>query len=81
MRSSAEKKLRIIQAIVAARKKAGLTQMEVSARMGMAPNFMAKVESAKRNIKAWELYDIGDALGVDPRDLLGQPRRKHRVKE
>lgn len=81
MRNSAEKKLRIIQAIVNARKKAGLSKMEASARMGMSPNFMAKVESAKRDVKAWELYDIADALGVDPRDLLGRPRQARRVKD
>lgn len=81
MRRSTEKQLRIIQAITSARTEAGLSKMELSARLGMAPNFMTKVESAKREVKAWELYDIAEAIGVDARDLLGPARKPRRGKD
>jgi transcriptional regulator with XRE-family HTH domain len=80
MRRSTEKQSRITEAIISARKKAGLSQMQVSAQLGMPPNFMSKVESGKRDVRAWELYDLADVLGVDPRDLLGPPRRIRRSK-
>lgn len=80
MHNPTEKRLRIIRAIVSARKRAGLTQVEASTRLGMSPNFMAKVESGKRDVRAWELYDIAAALGTDPHDLLGPPRRARRAK-
>lgn len=70
MRKSVEKELRIIQAIAGARKEAGLSKMEVSARLKASPNFMAKVEAGKRVVKAWELIDIADAMKIDPHDLL-----------
>lgn len=80
MRDSTEKRLRVIRAIVTARKQAGLTQVEASTRMRRSSNFMAKIESGKRDARAWELYDIAAALGADPHDLLGPPRRARRAK-
>lgn len=80
MRDSTEKRLRIIRAIVSARKRAGLTQVEASRRIGMSSNFLAKVESGKRDVRAWELYDIAAALGTDPHELLGTRGRPRRAK-
>lgn len=81
MRDVAAKKLKIVQNIVLARKRAGLSQAEVSERLGKSTNFMSKVESLKRTVQAWELYDMADALETDPRDLVGPPsRREHKAK-
>lgn len=78
MRDVAAKKLKIVQNIVLARQRAGLSQSEVSERLGKSTNFMSKVESLKRTVQAWELYDMADALETDPRDLVGPPSRRER---
>lgn len=78
MRDAAAKKLKIVQNIIRARDRLGLTQEEVSLRLGKSKNFMSKVEGLKRTVKAWELYDIADALETDPRDLVGPPSRRER---
>jgi hypothetical protein len=31
---------------------------------------MSKVESLKRTVKAWELYDFAVTFNTDPRDLV-----------
>jgi hypothetical protein len=82
LRDAAAKKLKIVQNIIRARDRIGLTQEEVSLRLGKSKNFMSKVEGLKRTVKAWELYDIADALETDARDLIGSPsRRELKAKE
>jgi transcriptional regulator with XRE-family HTH domain len=48
----------LIERLVAAREKAGLTQHEVSAMMGRSPNFMTKCESGDRSIDVMELMEL-----------------------
>ena len=73
MRDEAAKKLKIVQNIIRARERAGLSQAEASERLGKSKNFMSKVESLKRTVKAWELYDLAAAFNSDPRDLVEPP--------
>jgi transcriptional regulator with XRE-family HTH domain len=48
-----------------ARKRVGLTQREVAARLRKPPAFPHKIEHAERDLNVVELIDYCDALGID----------------
>jgi transcriptional regulator with XRE-family HTH domain len=48
----------LLERLIAAREQAGLTQHEVSARMGRSPNFITKCESGDRSIDVMELFEL-----------------------
>ncbi|NLG56497.1 MAG: helix-turn-helix transcriptional regulator [Rhodococcus sp.] len=56
--------------LVAARRKAGLTQHEVAERLGRPQSFVAKVEGGERRLDVIEFVDLVRALGADPVKLL-----------
>jgi len=56
--------------LVAARRKAGLTQHEVAERLGRPQSFVAKVEGGERRLDVVEFVDLVRALGADPVKLL-----------
>lgn len=48
----------LLERLIAAREKAGLTQHQVSAMMGRSPNFITKCESGDRSIDVMELLEL-----------------------
>jgi transcriptional regulator with XRE-family HTH domain len=56
--------------LVEKRKKAGLTQAELAARLGRYQSFIANIESGQRRIDVVELLDIAAAIGFDPREAI-----------
>lgn len=56
--------------IIAARKKAGLTQQEVAKRLRKPQSFVAKYEGGERRIDVIEFLGIAKAIGVDPVGLM-----------
>jgi transcriptional regulator with XRE-family HTH domain len=60
--------------IVRKRKKAGLTQSELAARLGRYQSFIANIESGQRRIDVIELLDIAAAIGFDPREAINDLR-------
>ena len=56
--------------IVEKRKKAGLTQVELAAKLGRDQSFVANIESGQRRIDVVELLDIAAAIGFDPREAI-----------
>lgn len=56
--------------LVAARERAGLTQVEVSTRLRRPQSFVAKYEGGERRLDVVELLDVCAALGVDPHKLI-----------
>jgi len=48
-----------------ARKRVGLTQREVAARLRKPPAFPHKIEHAERDLNVVELIDYCEALGID----------------
>lgn len=56
--------------IVAARKKAGLTQQELAKRLRRPQSFVAKYEGGERRIDVLEFLAIARAIGADPIKLL-----------
>ena len=68
MRNEAEKKFRDL--LVAARRKADLTQAELSSRLNRPQSFVAKYEGGERRLEVAEYVMIARALGADPYRLL-----------
>lgn len=59
-----------LQRLITAREAAGLTQQEVSERMGMARSFLSKCETGERSIDVMELIKLAAIYGKDPQDFL-----------
>lgn len=49
---------------------AGITQRELSKKLGMPSSFMNKVMKGTRPLEVTELIDVARALGVGPADLI-----------
>jgi transcriptional regulator with XRE-family HTH domain len=56
--------------MIAARKKAGLTQQDVAKRLRKPQSFVAKYEGGERRIDVVEFIAISRAIGADPVRLL-----------
>lgn len=56
-----------------ARLAAGLTQEQLAARLGMRQARISQLETAKVNPSYRVAQRVADALGVEPRDLFGDP--------
>jgi transcriptional regulator with XRE-family HTH domain len=60
----------LMAALVAARRKAGITQRELARRLGRAHSFVGKIESGERQLNVLEFCDLADALKLDPQELF-----------
>lgn len=56
--------------LIAARRAAGITQVELAARLDRPQSFISKVERGERRIDVIEFCQVADALGQDPAMLL-----------
>ena len=56
--------------LVAARKKAGITQQQLADRIGRPQSFVAKYENGERRLDVVEFLEIADLIGVDPHVIL-----------
>ncbi len=68
IRSSGHEALR--EALIAARKREGLTQEQLAKRLKQHQSFVARVESGERRIDVVELVVLARAIGVNATDLL-----------
>jgi ribosome-binding protein aMBF1 (putative translation factor) len=59
-------------ALVEARQKAKLTQVEVAARLGKPQSFVSKYESGERRLDVVEFVDVCAALGINANLILEQ---------
>jgi HTH-type transcriptional regulator/antitoxin HipB len=65
--------------LVEKRKRADLTQAQVAAKLGRYQSFVATIESGQRRIDVVEFLDLAEAIGFDPREVIGRIRStKHR---
>lgn len=62
-----------------ARIKAGLTQGELCERIKRDRNFVSTVELGTRMLEILEFVEYAEALGLDPRKLLGLVLRPERA--
>jgi len=56
--------------IAETRRRAGLTQTEVAARLSRPQSFVATVERGQRRIDVIELLNLGEAIGFDPAEIV-----------
>jgi len=56
--------------LVAARKKAGLTQQEVANQLGRPQSFVAKYEGGERRLDVVEFLQVTAVLGADPARIV-----------
>lgn len=61
---------KVVQAIIQARKAAGLTQRELADRLNKSQSFVALIETSQRRIDIVEFIAIAFALNSTPERLL-----------
>ncbi len=74
MRNEAQKRFR--ELLVAARKKAGLTQAELSSRLNRPQSFVSKYERGERRLDVVEFQELAQALRIDPLEFLARLYRE-----
>lgn len=68
LRSSEHRALRGL--LVAARRKAKLTQVDLAKRLGKPQSFVAKYEGGERRLDVVEFLAVSKALGADARAII-----------
>jgi transcriptional regulator with XRE-family HTH domain len=58
--------LKLRELLIAARKKAGLTQAEVAERLGRPQSFVAKYEGGERQLDVVEFIEVTKAISANP---------------
>ena len=61
---------RFARNVAQARRQAGLTQEEVSARSGVHPTEVSRIERGERDVRVSTVYRLAEALGTSPGSLL-----------
>ena len=65
-----------VKVLVAARKEAGVTQVELAERLGKPQPFISSIEKGVRRVDLIEFYAIARALRLDPEVLFGAVLKK-----
>jgi len=60
----------LCQLLIAARKKAGLTQQEVARRLKKPQSFVAKFEGGERRLDVVEFLTVAAAIEADPLGMI-----------
>lgn len=60
----------MVDGLVNARKVSGLTQTELSARLGKNQSYISNIERFQRRVDVVEFYAIAKAMGADPTELF-----------
>lgn len=58
------------------RTRAGLTQAEVGAKVGVSQVFVARCESGSRRVDVAEFIELARALGMDPVEAFAELTRR-----
>jgi transcriptional regulator with XRE-family HTH domain len=66
---------RLIEAIVEARKAAGLSQRTLAARLKRSPSYVSKFEAGERRLEVCEFVDLCAAVGADPAEIVRRLKR------
>jgi transcriptional regulator with XRE-family HTH domain len=66
----------LLDAVVEARRAAGLSQRQLAARLGKAQSHICMIERRQRRIDALELYYMATAFQLTPEELFGRAARR-----
>ena len=62
----------VVQVLIDARRKAGLTQAEVASRIGKDQTYISLIERSQRRVDVLEFYALARAMNADPVELYAQ---------
>ncbi len=65
-----ERHKRLIELLIEAREKAGMTQVEFAEAIGEYQSFVARLESGQRRVDVVELIKFSEVLGFDANTLM-----------
>ncbi|KAA0972673.1 helix-turn-helix transcriptional regulator [Aureimonas fodinaquatilis] len=68
----------MIDLLITARKKAGMTQVELGRRISQRQTFVSKFETGERRLDFAEFILICEAIGVDPVTLIPAKGQLHK---
>lgn len=60
----------MIELLIAARKEAGITQVELGKRIGQRQTFVSKFELGERRLDVAEFVVVSRAIGTDPHEII-----------
>lgn len=66
----------MLAVLVAARRDAGITQIELARRLGRTQSFISQIERGVRRLDVIEFYAIAQAMKIDPVELFTVVARK-----
>ena len=66
------RQLRLINRLVEQRKRAGLSQGALAAKLGRYQSVVHAIESGSRRVDVVELLDIAEAIGLDVHALIDE---------
>jgi transcriptional regulator with XRE-family HTH domain len=66
---------RLCKLLIEAREKRGLTQIDVSKKLGRPQSFVSKYENGERRLDVIEFLEVADALGIEPSRFINQLRK------
>ena len=69
------------QALCAARKNAGLSQLQLAERLSKPQSFISKYERGERRLDVLEFFHVAEALNIDPLKFLRKVYRKNKERE
>ncbi|WP_037500300.1 helix-turn-helix domain-containing protein [Sphingomonas jaspsi] len=61
----------VVDALVSARKAAGLRQEDLASKLGKNQSLISRIESGQRRLDVVEFYAVATAIGADPVELYG----------
>jgi transcriptional regulator with XRE-family HTH domain len=67
---------KLVDALIEARKRAGLTQEELASRIGRDQTFVSLIERGQRRVDLIEFISLARAIGNDPATLFGDVLRR-----
>jgi len=66
----------MIELLVAARKRAGITQAELGKKLGYRQTFISKLELGERRLDAAEFVMVCRTIGVDPYEIMQKAEKR-----
>ena len=62
--------IRLVALLIEGRRRAGLKQSEVAAKLGKPQSYVSKAEQRERRLDAIEFAKLAQAVGLDPTTVL-----------